>query len=573
MPTPTIADYLKYANLQMAAEAFLYDEATRSVKAGQQLIDALKTGNDHASKFTATQSTDFTNQWEVVAQQANTSTGFSGTLFRNKANTNELVVSFRSTEFIDDAVRDNAATNTLEIKDTGWAWGQISDMEDWYKSLNATGGLLEGKQFAVTGYSLGGHLATAFNLLRGEDGTRDRITNVVTFNGAGVGKVTQGTLTSALKNFNDLRADPAAIKAALNISVPELSACYELIHDGLKSGAWTIQQAQDALDDLSLPISRGADEIARLAKEKQPIAKALAVIKDLQTEVERLQTLQEGGSGPNATRKPNAVPDTQIQAENFDYRLAVALAAKRTEAATLFNGIAQAASGKQYLAPKLSNQYDVMGDTMPSAISNSQWHYGTEVRISIEDQPLYRGGIGKDVLGAALDYGDIKLLVSGYATKDFGDTHSLVLLIDSLNTQNAIFQLLANDAKAKAPATLKETFSAASNLRKVNGAIIFGTDQGKAEGDALENEVNALSDLLLGPRKQPILKGSSEGNTWANIGNDGNFTGRATFYQNLSEIAKAQSYLTLTTQGDRPRFFTEKPSICSLPSVNSSILI
>ena len=29
MPTPTIADYLKYANLQMAAEAFIRDEKTK----------------------------------------------------------------------------------------------------------------------------------------------------------------------------------------------------------------------------------------------------------------------------------------------------------------------------------------------------------------------------------------------------------------------------------------------------------------------------------------------------------------------------------------------------------------
>ncbi|SDE79611.1 hypothetical protein SAMN05192589_1493, partial [Paracidovorax valerianellae] len=40
----------------------------------------------------------------------------------------------------------------------------------------------------------------------------------------------------------------------------------------------------------------------------------------------------------------------------------------------------------------LANQYDVVGDTSPSVVSNSQWHYGQDVRIGIEDQPLYRGG-------------------------------------------------------------------------------------------------------------------------------------------------------------------------------------
>lgn len=32
MTAPTIVDYLKYANLQMAAEAFIYDETTKNIK-------------------------------------------------------------------------------------------------------------------------------------------------------------------------------------------------------------------------------------------------------------------------------------------------------------------------------------------------------------------------------------------------------------------------------------------------------------------------------------------------------------------------------------------------------------
>jgi hypothetical protein len=37
-------------------------------------------------------------------------------------------MSFRSTEFIDDAARDNQATNAMEIKEAGFAFGQIRDM-------------------------------------------------------------------------------------------------------------------------------------------------------------------------------------------------------------------------------------------------------------------------------------------------------------------------------------------------------------------------------------------------------------------------------------------------------------
>ena len=136
---PTIADYLKYANLQMAAEAFLKDPDTGAeYYAGNDLKEALKAGNKHASFFTDSEATKFASEWQVVDQCKNTPTGFSGTLFKHRT-TGELVLSMRSTEFIDDAIRDSAATNTLEVHDTGWAWGQISDMEAWYKTLTIDG--------------------------------------------------------------------------------------------------------------------------------------------------------------------------------------------------------------------------------------------------------------------------------------------------------------------------------------------------------------------------------------------------------------------------------------------------
>lgn len=194
MTAPTIAEYLKFANLQMAAESlFGFDayKAKGTLTPGKVSTEAiteerLTTGNLHASKFTATEAAKFAATWRVVEHKSNTTTGFSGTLFKNKT-TNEYVISFRSTELLDDAARDNQATNTLEIKEKGWAFGQIDDMEAWYKLLKETNLIPAGQKFSVTGYSLGGHLATAFNLLRREDGTQSRIDKVVTFNGAGVG--------------------------------------------------------------------------------------------------------------------------------------------------------------------------------------------------------------------------------------------------------------------------------------------------------------------------------------------------------------------------------------------------
>ena len=193
------AEYLEYANLQMAAEAFIRNETTGELATtADAIVVALIAGNKRSLKFTRPQAESFADRvkgWTVLDQKANTNTGFSGTLFKNNQ-TGELVLSFRSTEFIDDHARDNKATNDLEIDGTGFALGQIADMEAWYGQLRDAGELPAGAHFSVTGYSLGGHLATAFNLLRREEGSIGNVDQVVTFNGAGVGKIGNGSLTA-----------------------------------------------------------------------------------------------------------------------------------------------------------------------------------------------------------------------------------------------------------------------------------------------------------------------------------------------------------------------------------------
>lgn len=221
MTTPTIVDYLKYANLQMASEAFLVDSQEKPLT-GQFYIDALIDGNKRSLKFTKTQATAFADPdkgWTVLDQRANTTTGFSGTLFKSNE-TGELVLSFRSTEFIDDHARDNKATNDLELAGGGFALGQIADMEAWYVDLLTkldpkTGQPpLASKTYSVTGYSLGGHLATVFNQLRQAERQAGlppaaTLDQVITFNGAGVGQIGNGTLRGLVNRFNELRTQAA----------------------------------------------------------------------------------------------------------------------------------------------------------------------------------------------------------------------------------------------------------------------------------------------------------------------------------------------------------------------------
>ena len=127
MPTNNVQTYLVYANLQMAAEAFYTDGYSGALSAATLTI-----GNNRSSKFTPTQANQFKGEWAVVAHKANTSTGFSGTLFKCLVDDpvrglvkDQLVISFRSTEFVDDNVRDSKATNELEIQSFGWAFGQL----------------------------------------------------------------------------------------------------------------------------------------------------------------------------------------------------------------------------------------------------------------------------------------------------------------------------------------------------------------------------------------------------------------------------------------------------------------
>ena len=208
---PNAATLLEFANLQVAAEA-LYDKENIVTPTKISNLNYLKDGNNHTSKFTDTQAEEFAQKWEIVSHIANTGTGFSGTLFRatEKAastetgiNKGDLVISFRSTEFIDDSARDNQATNNMEISDKGWAFGQIADMEKWVQSLKKAKIIGDGKEVSVTGYSLGGHLATVFNILHNYKESDIKIKQTFTFNGAGVGLDSDGNEMSRenLKNI------------------------------------------------------------------------------------------------------------------------------------------------------------------------------------------------------------------------------------------------------------------------------------------------------------------------------------------------------------------------------------
>lgn len=536
---PTIAEYLKYANLQMAAEAFLNDPDTGDKNySGTALKDALVRGNRHASKFTETEAIKFTAEWEVVDQLPNTTTGFSGTLFKNNQ-TGELVISFRSTEFVDDAIRDSAATNALEVFGTGWAFGQISDMEEWYKTLAVDGVPLSQRPFSVTGYSLGGHLATAFNLLH--PGAAQQ---VVTFNGAGVGKLKEGhTLQGVLDYFNDLRANPTSIKSALGFTLTGLADFYDTLHQNLADNTWTAADAKAALAGQRTIYS----ETDRLIfdGETRPLDKALDAILTLQAEAERIENFTSGVTAGSTTDQPlKSVPTSEILAQTLDYRLAVYLASQRTSAELSI-------VSKTFGDPLLTNQWDLVGTETSepwSAVANSGVHFGTDVDLFIEDQPLTRGDFVKDFI-KGLTGGEINLLQDKYSLNNFADTHSLVLIVDSLKVQDALLKLVAPAQRASATDLLNDILRNAS-WRKAQS--VLGT-QGQAEGDVLENVVNALAALILGPQaRADRLNGNPIGNTWwdtaSTITGETTYGGRDALYAKLKQITDSPVFAALAGQ-------------------------
>lgn len=463
---------LEFASMQMAAEAFLVEGGDQGIIQPDNVIRTrLERGNFHLSKFMPVQVEQFITQYEVLAQYRNDpllpgGSGFSATLFKNRL-TEELTLSFRSTEFIDDAVRDTTATGRLEIKDLGWAFGQIAEMEAWYAQLRADPNLLGGKNFNVTGYSLGGHLATVFSILRREafeatgDPDINPIINTYTFNGAGTGAILNGRrLTDLIADFNRIRMNYAASPEWTSLSVGE--------RNNLVTAA---QFRVDAIDAERFRVA-GLSGITRAFASSAPTGN---------------QTL-------------------------LGYQIAALLVAHNTVGATNFplpGGTNYVPSSPVFAADALrfANMTEIVGmetnGLATSYVSNSGVHYGYRHEVAIEAQPERRGTFLFQVFDQWLN-----LLVDNPDRNNFADTHSLVLLVDSLSLMAAMESLDPNITCD----TAKEIFAAMS---KAEASTLFFT-QGRAEGDTLERVLDALHKLLYGSGAQtPLNYGAAlAGNTW-----------------------------------------------------------
>lgn len=147
---------------------------------------------------------------ELNGEQILANSGLSATLLQNRE-TGAYTLAIRSTEYVTpdiggDKFRDLHGADQSGITYHGFALAQVDALERYYAWLIANvPGLSEGPLY-VTGYSLGGHLATIFTEMHPE------VVHTYTFNGAGRGDWDQskGSLFDILDLYRAVRLDPAA---------------------------------------------------------------------------------------------------------------------------------------------------------------------------------------------------------------------------------------------------------------------------------------------------------------------------------------------------------------------------
>src|SRR3990172_1148461 len=197
---------------QTAAESYL-DQIDTSDR--QRYKEALLRGNNRLgcpsergfSRFTDPQAEQFVDRVRVVQHYANDSSGFSATLLFD-TQTNEYTLSIRSTEFRNqrdggDFERDGPGAGA-DIAGKGFAFAQIASMEHFYREVVEPA--VGTAKLNVTGYSLGGHLATIFTELH-----PDAVSQTHLFNAAGRGGLKPGSsIQKVVEIYEAVLASPEA---------------------------------------------------------------------------------------------------------------------------------------------------------------------------------------------------------------------------------------------------------------------------------------------------------------------------------------------------------------------------
>lgn len=367
-------------------------------------------------------------------------TGFSATLIHN-VETEEYTLAIRSTESREwsdggDSERDLVATDQWGVAATGFALAQLDALESYYQWLKDNNFIPRGATLNVTGYSLGGHLATVFTEIHQNDPYLGEFGQTVTFNGAGRGtwNGSMGTEADFLAYYRQVLNDP--LSADLNLDdVPPSSL-------GL-AYAWAAGTGflAEFLEGTDIPL-----EISSLTD----IRDAAAAVDDL-------------------------VFDDKSIYEDPRYGWAVIATMLKFGLAPQLPGTAHGTLADSEITQVYG--YETINNLNMTA--NSQ-NNGPELRVGIESQPVIGGLAGQEINMAGHEFN---------LPGDYGFAHSIDLIADSLALQRALQKL----DPAFTPDRMIEWLPYASAMDTQNVMAV------NYEADALENILDALRATFLRP--------------------------------------------------------------------------
>lgn len=126
----------------------------------------------------------FTNRFRLLNHQANTTSGFSATLFEDMQDSNQKIFAIRGTEF-PSGFSDDVLDADADLANSKLPSNQYIDMIKFYTQCIADKHITESTPLIITGHSLGGALAQLLTLSLATSENVNNIKEVYTFNSPG----------------------------------------------------------------------------------------------------------------------------------------------------------------------------------------------------------------------------------------------------------------------------------------------------------------------------------------------------------------------------------------------------